>query len=157
MSRQIELKMVSQYIAYNYDGLPYWVNLRIGLPHPSLAPHELTPEERRLTAGWKRRADGIVALPKKLILIEGMVKPDPVHICRLELYELLVPHTPELAEHKWKPIEKQLVFPIEDPATTYLARRHNIKTVLFKPKWLAEIIETFPHRNRRASLTWPLP
>ena len=155
-SRQTELKYVSEYIATFYPGRRFWTNLRIGAPHPSMLRPELTEPEIKLLTGWKRRCDALVVESGSLHLIEGMIKPDPYHICRLEHYALLLPYTPELAEFKEWPVVQYLVYPIEDPVVTYLARRHDVRAVLWRPEWLGEILKTFPPRLRRASLTWPV-
>ena len=154
-SRQTELRYVSEYVTKFYPGRRFWTNLRIGAPHPSLLRPELEPAEIRLLTGWKRRCDALVVMEDTLHLIEGMIRPDPYHICRLEHYALLLPYTPELEAYKAFPVEKILVYPIEDPIVTYLARLHDCRAVHWRPEWLEEIIETFPHRLRRASLTWP--
>ena len=154
-SRQTELRYVSEYVAHFYSGRHFWTNLRIGAPHPALLRPELEEAEIRLLTGWKRRCDALVLEGEELHLIEGMIRPDPYHICRLEHYALLLPHTPELAEYKEWPVVKYLVYPIEDPVVTYLARLHDVRAVHWRPTWLEEILKTFPHRLRRASLTWP--
>ena len=155
-ARQTELRYVSDYIAKHYPGRQFWTNLRIGAPHPSLLRPDLEPAEIRLLTGWKRRLDALVVMDHELHLIEGMIRPDPYHICRLEHYALLLPHTPELAEFKEWPVVQFLVYPIEDPVVTYLARLHNVRAVHWRPLWLADIMKTLPHRLRRASLTWPV-
>jgi hypothetical protein len=154
-ARQTELKFVSDFVARYYPGRRVWTNLRIGAPHPSLVTPDMTPEEIRLTIGWKRRCDAVVALDDRLVLIEGMIEADPYHVARLEHYSALLPHTPELEAYKHLPIEKVLVFPIEDPIITAMCRKFGTRAVLHQPPWLSETITTFPWRLQRGSKTWP--
>ena len=154
-SRQTELRFVSDFIAKFYPGRQVWTNLRIGAPHPSLVTPGMTPEEIRLTVGWKRRCDAVVQMPDRLVLIEGMIPADPYHVARLEHYASLLPHTPELQEWKHFPIEKVLVFPIEDPIITQMCRKFDVRAVLYQPAWLSETLTSFPWRTQRGSKTWP--
>jgi len=94
-----------------------------------------------------------VIMPDRLILIEAKIRPNPGVISQLELYEHLLPFTPELAEHKRKPIEKVLLCAINDPVVTSMARNRGIKVVQFRPPWVDEYMKIIFPRERRAPLT----
>jgi len=154
-ARQTELQYVSDFVQNFYPGRRAWTNLRIGAPHPSLVTPDMSPEEIRLIVGWKRRCDAVVLLDDRLVLIEGMIHADPYHVARLEHYATLLPHTPELAEYKNLPVDKVLVFPIEDPVITLMCRKFGVRAALYQPTWLEETLSTFPWRLQRGSRTWP--
>ena len=154
-ARQTELRYVSDFLATFYPGRRCWTNLRIGAPHPSLVSPDMSPEEIRLIVGWKRRCDAVVVLDDRLVLIEGMIRADPYHVARLEHYAMLLPHTPELEPYKDLPIEKILVFPIEDPVITVMCRKFEVRAAVYRPAWLDNVIKTFPWRVQRGSKTWP--
>ena len=80
----------------------------------------------------------MVFLPDRLILIEGKILPQPGVISQLKLYEELIPKTPELFEHRGKPIEKVLVCAIEDRLISELARREGVRVQIFHPAWIDE-------------------
>lgn len=85
---------------------------------------------------FRRWADALVFLPDKIVLIEAKILPQPGVISQLKLYEELIPKTPQLAEHYYKPVEKLLVCAIEDRVITELARREGIRVVVFRPAWI---------------------
>jgi len=145
--------MVSEFLAKHYSDYPTRTRVRVGSIHPDLKPEELTDAEKRMVGVFRRWADAIVFMPGRLLLIEAAIRPSPGDISQLELYERLLPMTPELAEHKGKLIEKMLVWAIEDPPIAVMARERGIRVVYFHPKWIDDYLKILYPRERRASLT----
>lgn len=144
--------MVSEYLAKYYSEYPTKTRIRVGSIHPDLEPDQLSDAERRAVGVWRRWADAIVFMPDRLILIEAAIRPSPGDISQLELYEHLLPQTPELAEHKEKPIEKVLLFALEDPVVVDMARSRGIKVTYFHPSWIDDYLKVLYPRERRAPL-----
>jgi len=145
--------MVSEFLAKFYAEYPTQTRVRVGRINPRLDAADLTPEETRMLGMWRRWADAVVFMPDRLILIEAAIRPSPGDISQLELYEHLLPMTPEFAEHKGKPIEKMLVYALEDPVIVDMARQHGIKVVYFRPDWIDDYLKIIYPRERRAPLT----
>lgn len=145
--------MVSEFLAKHYGEYETRTRVRVGSIHPDLKPEQLSDSERRAVGVWRRWADAIVFMPDRVILIEAAIRPEPGKISQLELYERLLPLTPELAEHKHKKIDKVLLFAIEDPALVDMARSRGIKTVYFCPDWIQDYLNILDRRKRTASLT----
>jgi len=148
-----EMRLVSEFLAKHYARYPTQTRVRLGSIHPELKPELLSEAEQRAVGMWRRWADAIVFMPDRLILIEAAIRPSPGDISQLELYEHLLPKTPELATHKAKPIEKLLVFALEDPVVVSMARDRGIRVVYFHPGWIDEYLKVLYARERRASLT----
>jgi len=148
-----EMRLVSEFLAKYYPEYPSQTRVRLGSIHPDLEGM-LSDAERRMVAGaWRRWADAIVFMPDRLILIEAAIRPSPGDISQLELYEHLLPLTPEFDEHKAKPIEKVLVFAIEDPVVASMARERGIRVIYFRPEWVEDYLKVLYPRERRAPLT----
>jgi len=145
--------MVSEYLAKEYPDCETRTRVRVGSIHPDLKPDTLTEAERRAVGVWRRWADAIVFKADRLVLIEAAILPSPGDISQLELYEHLLPLTPEFAEHRHKRIEKVLLFALEDPVVMNMARERGIKVVYFCPKWIEEYMKILRPRERRAPLT----
>ena len=109
--------------------------------------------DERLVGVFRRWADALVILPDRLLLIEGKILPQPGVISQLKLYAELIPKTPELAEHKHKPIEMVLVCAIEDPLISELARREGITVRIFHPAWVDEYMKILHPRERTPGLS----
>lgn len=144
--------MVSEFLAKYYSEFATRTRVRVGSIHPDLKPHELTDSEKKMVGVFRRWADAIVFMPDRLVLIEAAIRPSPGDISQLELYERLLPMTPELAEHKGKPIEKMLVWAIEDPPIAAMARERGIRVVYFHPPWINDYLKILYPRERRAPL-----
>jgi len=147
------MRLVSEYLAKEYPDYPTKTRVRLGSIHPELGPDKLSDAERAIVGAWRRWADAIVFKTDRLVLIEAAILPSPGDISQLELYEHLLPLTPELAEHRHKRIEKVLLFALEDPAVLNMARERGIKVVYFCPKWIEEYMKILRPRERRAPLT----
>jgi len=145
--------MVSEFLVKNYSDYPTRTRVRVGSIHPDLKPEELTDAEKKMVGVFRRWADAIVFMPDRLVLIEAAIRPSPGDISQLELYERLLPMTPELADHKGKPIEKMLVWAIEDPPIAVMARERGIRVVYFHPSWIDDYLKILYPRERRAPLT----
>lgn len=148
-----EMRLVAEYMAQTYPNVETRTRVRVGSIHPELHPETLSAAERRAVGVWRRWADAVVFLPNKIILIEAAIRPSPGDISQLELYMHLLPKTPELAEHKHKPIEMVLLYALEDPVIVSLARERNISVVYFHPGWIDDYLKALYPRERRAPLT----
>lgn len=145
-----EMQMVVEWLMQFYPGDAWKTRVRLGAPKSSTPRADMTPEERAMVGVWRRWADALIFLPDRLILVEAAIRSQPGKISQLELYRLLLPKTPELAEHMHKPIELVLLYAIEDPAVVLLARSKGIRCILFKPMWLDDYLALLQPRERRA-------
>jgi hypothetical protein len=147
-----EMKMLSEWLELNYSGSYYATRVRLGTPPAELSIPGISPEEHTMTGIWRRWADGLVLLRDRVIIIEAAIRPDPGDISKLELYASLFPHTPEYREHAGKRLELILLYALEDPVLLRLAATKGIKTVYFRPSWLAEYLAILYPRERRSSI-----
>ncbi|MBA7545821.1 hypothetical protein ES705_38199 [subsurface metagenome] len=146
-----EQRLVSEYIAKFYSEHESRTHVHLGSVQPRLKGRFLDEAEARMLGTFRRWADALVLLPDRIVLIEGKILPQPGVISQLELYAELIPKTPELAEHKHKPIEKVILCAIEDPQVTAMARKHGCRVVTFKPAWLNSYMKILHARERTPS------
>jgi len=136
-----EQRLVAEFIAQFYPDYDSRTHVHLGSTPPRLLGRYSTNEDARLTGVFRRWADGLVFMPDRLVLIEGKILPQPGVISQLKLYAELLPKTPELAEHKDKPIEQVIVCAIEDKLISELARREGIRVQIFRPAWIDEYMQ----------------
>ena len=147
-----EMRMVAEFIRERYPDRRHFTRVRLGrLPSQLIRP-DMMPEDVRMIGVWRRWADAIVVDGKKLILIEAAIRPEPGDISKLELYEMLIPETPELAPYAGFTIVRLLVYVIEDGAVLELAKRHGVKTAKYVPSWLPSYLRQLYPRERRGPL-----
>jgi len=142
-----ERRLVSEFTVKFYEGYEVRFQVSIGATPRRLMGRFMTEATERLVGKFRRWADALVLLPDRVVLIEGKIVPQPGVISQLDLYERLIPKTPELQEHSHKPVEKLLVCAIEDPVVTQMAREQNIRVVVFRPKWIDDYLEIIPPRE----------
>ena len=145
--------MVSEYLAQTYPADPYQTHVRLGRIQPRMEGTYVSEEEARMLGVFRRWADAIVFLPDRLVLIEAAIRPEPGDISKLELYERLIPNTPELAEHAGKPVEKVLLYCMPDDLLLTLAREHGILVRYFRPPWIEDYLKELYPREQRAPYT----
>jgi len=151
------MQLLHEWLAKNFPNNIVMTRVRLGAPLGELLSEDLTPAERRMFGVWRRWADAIVILQDKILLIEAAIRPNPGKIAQLELYEMLIPQTPELLPWKDLPIEKILLYAIEDPAVTYLARQKGIRAIYYRPPWIDAYLEELYPRERRGPRFVPPP
>jgi hypothetical protein len=144
-----ELRLISEFVAQEYTESTYQLRVRLGKIQPRVDGQFTDTAEERMLGVFRRWADAIVYLPDRLILIEAAIRPDPGKISQLELYERLIPNTPELQHVKHLPVEKLLLYAIPDHVLIELAREHGITCRQYRPPWIEEYLaELFPRERR---------
>ena len=148
-----EMRMVSEFLAANYAGCQCMTRVRLGSIHPELKADSLSDSEKSMVGLFRRWADAIVIMPDRLVLIEAAIRPQPGDISQLQLYARLIPTTPELSAYKDLPIEKVLVYALEDPVLRTLATESSIRYIYFHPDWISDYLAILYPREQRPSLT----
>ena len=146
-----EQRLVAEYIARFYPEHESRTHVHLGKVQPRLRGKYLDENAERMIGLFRRWADAVVLLPDRIVLIEAKILPQPGVLSQLELYARLLPKTPELADHKHKPIERVLVCAINDPEITAMAREQGVKVVTFKPAWLNGYLKILYPRERTPS------
>ena len=144
-----EMQMVTEWLQKTQHGKRWMTRVRLGSPTPSTPRPEMSLEERAMVGVWRRWADAIILEDTKVTLVEAAIRPNPGKISQLELYAMLLPHTPELEPWRGLPLTLVLLYAIEDPATTMLARQKGILCIQYQPPWLPAYMQLLLPRERR--------
>ena len=136
-----EQRLVSEFVAEFYGDYESRTHVHLGSTPARFKGMYAKEENGRLLGVFRRWADALVFMPDRLVLIEGKILPQPGVLSQLKLYEELIPKTPELSEHRSKPIEKILICAIEDPLISELARREGVRVIIYRPKWIDTYLE----------------
>ena len=145
-----ELLMIGEWLSKTFPDARYQTRVRLGQTEPRLPDGRYTPEEVKYLGVWRRYVDAIVFLSDRLLLIEAVLRAHPGKLSILKLYERLIPHTPELAEWSHLPIQKVLLYAIEDPVLTMMAKEEGTLAVQFVPSFFDRWFETLRGRDQRA-------
>lgn len=146
-----EMQMLSEWLTKFCQGKRYQMHVRLGSPKPSVPRADMTEAELRMVGSWRRWADAVILEQNQVTIIEAAIRLNPGKIGQLELYARLFPHTPEFVAWKAAPLQLQLLYAIEDPATIQMAREKGIKCTLYEPLWLSQYLALLMPRERRGS------
>lgn len=149
-----EMRLVSEYIAKYYPKCRTFTRVKLGTIHPDLLLPGIVEKEKRLLRAWQRWADAIVITKTRLILIEGAILPSVGDISVLKLYAWLLRRTPEFIQHKDLTLVLELVFAVEDPLVTTMAREEGITCRKYSPGWIKPYLDKL---FLRPSFTYPVP
>lgn len=133
-----EERWLSEYAAMAFPNARVLVNQRLGSGPPVPRGVEPTASTIQYLNNRRRFADLIVIEPKFLIVVEGKIVAEPGIISQLDLYAMLVPLTPELAQFKHLAVRKMLVTAVTDETMTALARKYGIEVKVYSPQWVID-------------------
>jgi len=133
---QWEKRLIAEWVARTYPDQEVRFHVQIGPPPVGEEGKAITAARVRMLQVYCNWADAIVFLPDRLILIEAAIVATPTKLTQLELYQEMLPMTPDLAPWRHLPIEPILVYSIEHPTLLRLARQKGIRTIQYVPNWL---------------------
>ena len=139
--REIEPKWVSEYIVKFYG--KHRVKLRCPLgPIPEdLKKLHGTAKAIRVYRPWRPEVDALVIMPGALLVIEAKIFKYMDGLAKLPVYKSLVPHTPELREFADRPVEMQLLVPVEIPWVKATCKEQDVVMRVWAPDWVKKIWE----------------
>jgi len=144
-SRQVETRMISEYLKENYSEFSYILNIPLGTVSEDIMRREGYKRALGLSRPFRPMADAVVILPNYLLLVEAKVWNVVNGLAKLPLYKSLVPITPELAEYRTRGVIMQLVVGWTNPNLALMARAADVELKVYRPLWLEEVVESM-HR-----------
>jgi len=124
-------------------------NVRLGAVRPEILAEELTPGELRALRLWLPRADAVVLLPEKVIIVEALVRPEFWKLYMLKTYGELCGVTEEFRMHWEKPRELVVLTTIINRYWQAQAEVLGIRWVIWRPPAAEEYLGTLRLRQRR--------
>jgi len=147
--RQTEALLCSQYVAENYPHARVLIQQYVGPIRTSEDEELLTQGEKLALGTGRRRADAVLILPDKIIVLECYVHVQLGKLSQLMTYLQLLPLTPELKDFVHLPVVGRLVGAQRDPILDQVAAQQNIEVVIFQPAWIVRYLETVDPRKSR--------
>jgi hypothetical protein len=139
-NRQVETRMVSEYLLKNYSEFSYIMRVPLGrLPNELLAK-EGYDKTARVYRPFRPEVDAAVILPRHLLLIEAKVWNILNGLSKLPFYKSLVPVTSELDQYMPREILMQIVVGWTNPNLERMAEEAGIQVRVFCPDWLKEVV-----------------
>ena len=130
MARQIESKLIQEWLFEKFPGSLQWVNEWLG-PFPF----------KGMLAAFRvagRRADIIIKNGSEVIIVEAKFSPEFGGLAQLEGYADLLSRTPKFQDFKGLPIRLIYLTTREDVDVRGQAELKNIEYVVFRPDWVED-------------------
>lgn len=138
-NRQVESRMISQYLKEFYSEFSPTTNVALGVIPVHLIQREGYQRAVKMYDPYRPRVDGVVVLPRYILIIEAKVWNVINGLSKLPLYKSLVPVTPEFAQYMPREVLMQLVVGWENPNLLRMAHEIGVEVKLFCPEWLEGI------------------
>jgi hypothetical protein len=124
-----ERRMVAEYVSERYPNALY-----VGLQEPL----GLTDNP------WFERAaprcDALIILPDQVVIIEGKMRPRPVHVTQLLDYLDFFHMSPRWSRYRDKPVTLRLIVPYLNEFITAAAKKHGVDVEVYMKPWIREYL-----------------
>ena len=141
-TRQVETRMVSEYIKTNYAQFTVLTAQPVGAIPEALMASEGYQKALGVMRPYRPEVDAIVVLPNHLLLIEAKVWNVINGLAKLPLYKSLIPVTPELKEYMPRDILMELVVGWTNTNLEIMALSAGVAVKVFAPAWLVEVVQS---------------
>lgn len=152
-----ESRLVAEWAIQTYPHAGIRFRVDLGNLTPAIQGTNLTAAEARALGRSRRWVDAMVVEPNAVHLIEAKIRLSPGALEQLELYRRLFPLTPELKHLQHITPTLHLVFAVEDPVLSAIARERGVQVHIFRPPWVDEYLQQLLHRERRPPQARGLP
>jgi len=141
-SRQVETRMLSEYLLKTYGKFSYIMDIPLGRVDEKLMAAQGYQQAINMSRPFRPRADAIVILPRYLVIVEAKVWNVVNGLAKLPLYRSLVPFTPELKDYLPRDVLMELVVGSTPSNLEIMAREQDVKLVIYNPPWMQEIVDS---------------
>jgi len=145
-----ETRLVAEWVTQTWPAAIWKFRVDVGDLTPAMSATGLSAAELRKLGRSRRWVDAMVIEPRTVHLIEAKIRLEPGALEQLELYKELWPRTPEFAELVDRDLQLHLVYAVEDPVLTAIARRRGVQVHIYHPPWVDDYLALLQHRERRA-------
>ena len=142
-TKERETRLVAEYLAEKV--FPHWYRQRqpLGPPLPGTREELGLDKALRVSRPWRPEVDAVAVEDGRLVLIEGKVFKYVDGMAKLPLYKSLVATTPELANHREKPVVMRLLMPWRSETVDLMVQAAGIELEVFSPPWIRDYVEDY--------------
>ncbi len=141
-SRQVEVRMLSEYLLFQYPKYSYIMDVPLGKVDEALLKSQGYQQAINMSRPFRPRADAVVIEPGALLIVETKVWNVVNGLAKLPLYKSLVPFTPELKQYSKLPVLMELVVGWTNSNLEIMARDMDVKVAVYSPDWLKEVVDS---------------
>jgi len=140
-TRQVETRLIAEYLHDRYGKFPTITKQPLGTVPAHLIESEGYKRAVGVMRPFRPEIDGIIILPRYLVLVEAKVWSVINGLAKLPMYKSLVPFTPELKQYMPRGILMELVVGWTNDNLQIMARDAGVSVKVYCPDWLVEVVE----------------
>ena len=140
-NRQVETRMISEYMAAEYGKFTTMTSVPLGKVSNALSAEVGTEKAIGMMRPFRPEVDAIAVLPDYLVLVEAKVWNVVNGLAKLPLYKSLIQFTPELQQYLPRDIIMEIVVGWTNDNLEIMAREAGIKVKLYRPDWLQSVVD----------------
>ena len=140
-SRQVETRMLSEYLLANYGKFSFILDVPLGNVSEGLMASQGYQAAINAARPFRPRADAVVILPRYLLLVEAKVWNAVNGLAKLPLYKSLLPFTPELKQYQPREVLMELVVGSAPSNLSIMARDAGVTLKIYNPPWMQEVVD----------------
>jgi len=146
-----EARFASEYVNKFFPQATTFLHLRLGVEPQPAKDRDYSESEKRALRVYMRWADAVIVLPTEIKVIEAKLRPAeyPRGIAQLEIYQKIVPHTPELQPFLPRDFKMRLVVAVHDPVAEVLCREKGFEYHAWEPPWYRDYLTRLAGRTLR--------
>lgn len=144
-SRQVETRLVSEYLKQNYSKFPFIMKQPLGTIPEKVIKEQGYKRGMGIMRPFRPEVDALVVLPRYLLIIEAKVWSIVNGLAKLPLYKSLIPVTPELKHYMPREVLMQLVVGWTNPNLEIMAGALDVRVKVYCPDWLSMVVEDMHH------------
>lgn len=140
MGEPLEERMMSEFVAERFPGIPTSVHLRVGWPNSVDPKQPGALEERQLKLSTLPEADLVVRTEELATIYEFKIRREQEALGKLLLYRELLLSTPGYEDLKEENVALVIVTGREDPRVTAMAAKLGILEIPYRRDWLTKAL-----------------
>jgi hypothetical protein len=136
-----ERRYVAEWVSARYPKATVKLNVPLG-PVPKALEEEVgLYKAMKVFRPWRAKADAIVILPDRMLVVEGEIRDPRSALGDLLVYRDMIDSTPELEPYRHLRREFWLVVPWTTTWVKEYAEKNNIDIDIYCPDWIKDYVE----------------
>lgn len=140
--------LLREWAAARYPGVRLYEQVRLGPTSSTLVGVAVSPALEAMLRLNNWYADGLLALPGEVLVIESKMQANPSAIGQVKFYLREVLRTASLANLLAYPLVPVVLFAESDVDVTAFARLEGVRVEIYTPTWIADYLTQVQFRNR---------
>lgn len=144
--------LLREWASIRYPSIHLFEQFRLGPTSATLSGVQVSPALEAALRVELWYADGILATPNEVLVIEAKVKATPGAVGQVKFYRNQAYRTPDFQQWMNRPVVCVVLFAEDDRDVSNFARQEGCRVEIYTPSWIADYLTKVQFRNRVTAL-----